>query len=52
VTLTLGPTGAPRDQDRPHARHRRRRRFRPVDTRLNADLAEWSDIVGHDMSAG
>jgi signal transduction histidine kinase len=52
VTLTLGATAAPRDHDRPRSRSRHRKRSQPVDARLGAELSEWSDIVGHDVSAG
>jgi signal transduction histidine kinase len=52
VTLTLGATAAPRDHDRPRSRSRHRKRSKPVDARLGAELSEWSDIVGHDVSAG
>jgi signal transduction histidine kinase len=52
VTLALGPTAAPAGATRRQSRSRRSRHARPADTRLHTELAEWSAIVGHDVSAG
>jgi len=52
VTLALGPTAAPEEAHRRHSRTRRSRHARPADPRLHTELAEWSAIVGHDVSAG
>jgi signal transduction histidine kinase len=57
ITVGLGPTAAPRQEGRhprrasKHARTEWRPwRSRPADPRLNAELAEWSAIVGHDVN--
>ena len=50
VMLALGPTAAPREHDRRSAGSKRRRHAKPADAQLNAELAEWSAIVGHDVS--
>jgi len=53
ITLALGATAPPREPDRRHGRGRlRSTRSRPVDSKLTAELSEWSAIVGHDVNAG
>jgi signal transduction histidine kinase len=51
VTVGLGPTSSSRTTHRRHGRpFRRVGRSGPADTRLAAELSEWSSIVGHDVS--
>ena len=55
ITLALGPTAAPGNDNHRHSRSRHSRHARPArpaDARLHTELAEWSAIVGHDVSAG
>ena len=53
ITLALGPTARPREpeQRRSSASRFRHAKSRSADTRLTADLSEWSSIVGHDVTA-
>jgi len=54
VTLALGPTAAPQQPGRRpglSSRTRHSRHAKPADARLSTELAEWSAIVGHDVSA-
>lgn len=58
ITLALGPTAAPGQEDRHprrvsrHGRTESRAgRGRPASARLSAELSEWSAIVGHDVNA-
>jgi signal transduction histidine kinase len=52
ITLALGPTAQPEEPIRRPSRSGRSRHAKPADPRLQTELAEWSAIVGHDVSAG